>query len=362
MPELSKLRVGIIAGTLGQGGAERQLYYLLRALRRSGSDVRLFCLTRGEFWEDPIRELGVPITWVGQSRSRLVRLLRLVGEARLFRPQILQSQHPYTNLYAAAGARALGLREIGAIRSDARSEIRMNGRLLGHASLRVPRSIAVNSRAGLANAIALGVAPDRLHFLPNVVDTEHFRPLPKARGGPVRLLAVGRLGPEKRFDRFLDHLAGLRASGLDTQGVLIGDGPLRSDLERQASDLGLIDGAVEFRGAVRDPVAAYNEADILVLTSDWEGTPNVLLEAMACGLPVVASRVGGVGDIVREGETGFLTDVQNVDAMREALQRLVSTPELRETMGQNAREFVVGNHSVHQLPVLLEELYRMTLS
>lgn len=362
MPELSELRIGVVAGTLGQGGAERQLYYLLRALRHNGTDVRLFCLTQGEFWEERVRELGVPITWVGKSRSRIARLVRLVAEVRLFRPQILQSQHPYTNLYAAAGARALGLREVGAIRSDARSEIRSNGRLLGNALLRVPRTIAVNSREGLRNAIALGVSPDRLHFLPNVVDTDHFRPAPRAGGIPVRLLAVGRLGPEKRFDRFIDHLAGLRASGLDVRGILVGDGPLRVDLERQACGLGLLNGGLEFRGAVRDPREAYNEADLLVLTSDWEGTPNVLLEAMACGLPVVANRVGGVADIVRDGETGLLADVEDADALRSALRELVSTLPLRAAMGQNAREFVVRNHSVDRLPLLLEQLYGMALS
>src|SRR5262249_2475156 len=142
----SQLRVCFLAGTLGQGGAEQQLFYLLKTLRGQGATVRLLSLMRGEFWEAPIAEFGVEVRWVGQSDSRLARLGRIIREARAFRPQILQSQHFYTNLYAAAAGRALGVREIGALRCDGSSEVAEHGRALGKLSLRWPRLIAANSR------------------------------------------------------------------------------------------------------------------------------------------------------------------------------------------------------------------------
>src|SRR5262245_10008242 len=99
MFDLSRLTISFLAGTLGQGGAERQLFYSLRTLKESGAHPQLFCLTRGEFWEEPIRDLGVPIRWIGKHQSRAVRLACLIDSLRKDRPMIIQSQHFYTNIY-----------------------------------------------------------------------------------------------------------------------------------------------------------------------------------------------------------------------------------------------------------------------
>ena len=96
-------------------------------------------------------------------------------------------------------------------------------------------------------------------------------------------------------------------SSSPVKGILVGAGPLREPLERQAAGLGFSPETLEFRGEVHDLTPVYREADILALTSDWEGTPNVVLEAMASGLAVVATKAGGISDIVQHGKTGFLT-------------------------------------------------------
>ena len=132
-------KITFVAGTLGQGGAERQLFYILKALRQHQVEVRLLCLTQREFWETRIQDLGVSVTWAGESSSRLMRLRRILSELRQHRPDVLQSQHFYTNLYVALAARALGLREVGAVRNDVFSEIADGGRLLGRFSGRNPR-------------------------------------------------------------------------------------------------------------------------------------------------------------------------------------------------------------------------------
>ena len=363
MFELSNLRVCFIAGTLGQGGAESQLYYILRALRQSGASPRLLCLTRGEFWEKRIRELGVQVTWIGRRGSRLLRLARVVAALRGQPPDVLQSQHFYTNLYAVGAARALGLREVGAIRCDVTSEVRDGGALTGYLSLRAPRVIAVNSRAAIRNAIALGAQASRLCLLPNVVDTDHFKFAARPERDTIRLLAVGRLVEQKKLDLFLDVVARLRQRcRVPVRATVVGDGPQRARLERQAADLGLSPDVVEFRGVVPDMAPVYREADILVLTSDWEGTPNVVLEAMATGLAVVARRIGGVPEIVRHGETGFLLDTGDEDAMTNALLTLVGDAQLRTEMGRRAAQHVNANYSPRQLPALLTDIYAGVLS
>src|ERR1043165_6888976 len=118
MSDLSKLHICYLAGTLGQGGAERQLFYALRALRESGATPRVLCLDRGAFWEEPINRLQVPITWIGQDRSRWKRLVRLIKEARKQPADIFQSQPFYTNAYVSLALLLLNRSPIGALRSN----------------------------------------------------------------------------------------------------------------------------------------------------------------------------------------------------------------------------------------------------
>lgn len=362
-PKLSGLKVCFIAGTLGQGGSERQLYYLIDALVRAGAAVRVLTLTAGEFWESRIASLGARIRWIGGSASRSRRLARILGELRAERTDVLQSQHFYTNLYAVAAGRLMKVREIGAIRGDLRTEVRDTGGLLGQWSLEWPRLLACNSAAAMRDAAGMGVPKDRLALLPNAIDTDAFLPArAHSHGQPVRILAVGRLVKPKRFDRFLSVLGkvkGLVRSPLEA--VIAGDGPCRARLEQHAARLNL-GGIVKFRGAVSDMTSAYQEADILALTSDHEGSPNAVLEGMACGLPVVATAVGSVPDLVREGETGYVCHLDDEDGMAHRLAALVECRPLRQKMGAQARESVQENYSLERLPYALESLYEAALS
>jgi glycosyltransferase involved in cell wall biosynthesis len=105
----------------------------------------------------------------------------------------------------------------------------------------------------------------------------------------------------------------------------------------------------------------YQRADICVLTSDYEGTPNVLLEAMASGLPVVATNVGGIPDIVQDGVTGLVVERDDRDVLLAALAELVKDPTRRLEMGHRAREFVEAGHSLDRLPANLLNLYDLVL-
>jgi glycosyltransferase involved in cell wall biosynthesis len=360
---LSKLRLSFLAGTLGQGGAERQLFYIVQALRQSGADLRVLCLGRNEFWQDRIKHLGVPIICVGQSKSKLSRLFRIITELRKHPPRVFQSQHFYTSAYVGAAARLLHLCGIGALRSNGLMEVQSNGRFGGWLSLHAPQIIAANSRAAMHYATEHGVRPKRLYFLPSVVDTEQFKPAARRNEDTVRLIAVGSLLQCKRFDRFLSILARLRReANIPARGVIVGAGPLRAQLQKQAEALGLSPSTVEFRGSIADMASVYADADICVLTSDYEGTPNVLLEAMASGLPVVATKVGGVPEILRPGENGFMVEPGDEDGLYAALDRLINDAQLRMRMGQKARAFVEANHALDRLPTTLQALYDLALA
>lgn len=366
MRDLSNLKLCFIAGTLEHGGAERQLFYMLRALCHAGASPRVLCFDQGEFWEEAIRSLGVPLTWVGQQNSRLARLMRVMRELRKEPPDVLQSQHFFANAYVGLSSAFLHLGGIGAMRNEAELELRENGPVGGWLNLHLPRLIAANSKRAIQQAIERGIASSRLYFLPNVVETERFKPASGPTDHPLTLLGVGRLVKTKRFDRFISLLARLRRrSQLNIRGVIAGpaqDEGLHEALEAQAVSLGLYPDSLGFIGSVSDIAPLYREADICVLTSDFEGTPNVLLEAMASGLPVVGTNVGGVADIIQHGKTGFVLDPDDLDGMVAALVQLAINAPLRRQMGERARRYVEEEHSVHRLPVYLGNLYDQALS
>src|SRR5207247_1693681 len=123
MRELSGIKICFLAGTLEHGGAERQLFYWLRALCDCGAAPRVLCLDRGEFWETPIKNLGVPVTWVGEHASRLKRLIRIIRDLRKDPPDVFQSQHFFVNAYVSLAASLLGASAIGAMRSDGLTDV-----------------------------------------------------------------------------------------------------------------------------------------------------------------------------------------------------------------------------------------------
>jgi colanic acid/amylovoran biosynthesis glycosyltransferase len=172
------------------------------------------------------------------------------------------------------------------------------------------------------------------------VDIDEFRPPRRDERADARLriLTVGRMLALKGHALLLEAVALRRAAGSPVRLTLVGDGPVREQLERLASDLG-IDGDVTFAGAVAsDRIHAYYAAaDVFCLPSLAEGIPVVLMEAMATGLPVVATRIAGIPELVREGECGLLVVPGRGDVLAEALARLADSRELRRAMGTAAR-------------------------
>jgi glycosyltransferase involved in cell wall biosynthesis len=358
---LDGLRIDFVAGTLGQGGSERQLVYILRTLRECGAEPRVLSLTQGEHWEPDIRRHGIEVVWAGRSPGRVGRLLaltRLVGRRR---PDLLQSFHFYTNAYTALAGRLLRIPDLGAIRSTGAYDLASVGVAMGRLCLSAPRALLANSAAALARLRALGVRPDRLHLLPNVIDTEWFAPTPAGKGAAFHIVAIGRLGPEKRYDRMLRVVAAMRRRvPRSIHLTVVGAGPLESALRRDARDLGLAD-HVTFSGPLPDVRPALAEADCLLLTSDAEGAPNVVLEAMAMARPVVAAGVGGVVELVAHEGTGLVVPADDESAYVAALGRVAAEPAWAAALGAAGRRLVEGRHALSGLGARLGALYSAIL-
>jgi glycosyltransferase involved in cell wall biosynthesis len=226
-------------------------------------------------------------------------------------------------------------------------------------NLRVPRTIAANSRLAIRNALALGVPEPRLFLFPNVVDCDEFRVASKPSHDPIRLVTAGRLVEQKRHDRFIRLLARLRERlPVPVQGIIAGDGPAYGALKQQAHELQLTAAHLEFRGLSQTMRDLYSVADAFVLASDWEGTPNVVLEAMASGVPVVSTDVGGVADLIEHGVSGFLVDPNAEDDLVARVAQLIEHPSLRTTFAEMGRRRIEADFSVRNLLPQLESLYQ----
>ena len=179
------------------------------------------------------------------------------------------------------------------------------------------------------------------------------------RGRERVVLAVGRLSEEKAFVDLIvaiNKLGQLRPD-LPVRLLIVGEGPERARIERAVHNLKLQD-RVRMVGHARDVRPYYRLADVLAISSVSEGSPNVLLEAMAAGVPVVTTSVGGISEIVADRETALLVEPRNPDAMAAAMNLLLSDPRLSETLVCNARKLVKGQHSPQSRARFLLKLYQ----
>jgi len=351
------LRVAFVTGTLGQGGAEKQLVYMARALAGVGVDVRVYCLTRGEHHEATLHDVGIQPVWIGRLANPLLRLVALAHALRRFSPHILQATHGYTNLYVTLVAPLYRAVAIGAIRNDVFQEIEAYGRW-ARWLLRLPPGLVANSDAGRRNAIAYGVKEGRVLVVPNVIDLATLDATTWRTSPPSHPVVVGvaNLVTRKRLERFLHALALARRDVNNLQGVLVGDGPDQARLCHIAAALGLVPEGIRFLGR-RASLPVLRGADIMLHTSDHEGFPNVLLEAMAASLPIVTTPAGDSGIVVVDGLTGYVVPFDDIAGMAERLVRLARSASLRRALGQAGRQRVEQLYGLEGLGIALLAVY-----
>jgi len=206
--------------------------------------------------------------------------------------------------------------------------------------------VGTETKTYLANH---GVSADRIHLMSSKIDAHRFRPMSRT-SHDYDLLLAARLIPLKRIDLFLRIVADLKRRYPHIRAAILGDGPLRGDLENLARSLGIAH-HVDFLGFHEETHEYYNRARVFVLTSSTEGLSLAVLEAMACGVPVVVPAVGDLADVVRDGVTGYLIEDDHQEPLvREtfvaALANLLEHADLRRTLGANARSTILDGYTV----------------
>jgi glycosyltransferase involved in cell wall biosynthesis len=357
----SPLRVLFIVGGLGQGGAEKQLIYMLRALKSLGVVLRLISLTGGEFHEQSLEELGLHPHALG-ALNPPARLTAILREIRAARPHLIQATHFFASFYAGLAGRLSRTPSIGAIRGDFYHDVQGTG-TSAKLIMRLPSVFLANSFNARDNAVRAGLSPARVHVLQNVIDLDDFdrRATGSTHALPdpqrCRVITVARLMPVKRLERFLHGLAIARREVPELEGVIVGGGPKEAALRQLAAELDLLDGGVHFYGERSDIPQLLAQANIFALTSEREGFPNVLLEAMAASLPVITTPAGECQELVQDGVNGYLVPFDDHPTFAARLVELARSPSRRSAMGKAGRSLVESRFEYDHLGPALMSAY-----
>lgn len=358
----------LVIGQLHQGGAEGQLVNLALGLRETDYVPVVACLSEvSEPHASRLASAGIHVELFPRRGGRdLARLRSLRAFLRSRRPSVIHSWLVGANAFAYGAARLAGA---GPLVASSRTSMAVpyprraiHGWVFRHADAVIANSEAVRE----FTARHYGVPRESIHVVPNGVDLRPFREAGEEAsavrrelgGGPESLLVgtLGRLSPEKNIPLFIRMARAVAQGAPLARFVIVGDGPDRAFLEGMARDAGLGERVI-FTGARSDVPAILGAMDLFVLPSDTEGMSNALMEAMAAALPAVATRVGGVREILGDGAAGILVAPGDLEAMTAAVSSLLEDPARRRAMGKAGRDRIAKGYSVGAMVSATRRVY-----
>jgi len=355
---------------LGRGGAQNALSRLVLGMDRAQFRSVVVSLKPGGPWTEVLRQAGVEVRDIGFERANdvfrahteLQRILRQVE------PNIVQSWLYHADLMATlARPHRFGASLGWNLRnSDLSESRRLDWRCLVAllaALSRTPRFVVSNSQSGIEAHLRMGYRPQRIELIPNGIDTQVFRPDLTNRAEARALFGLPQdkflIGMVARYDDFKDHRTFAQAASLQPGAhfVLAGAGTDSAELKRLVSGFGLA-ARLSALGDVGQIATLYQAFDIATLTSSHgEGFPNAVAEAMACGLPVVATDVGATRDIV--GDAGIVVQRGAPADLAKAWAQLGALAHIdRAEMGRRARERIATRYGLTTVIKAYEALYR----
>ena len=372
-------RVVYLITDLDIGGAERSLFQLATRLPRDEFSIEVITLTGGGRVAKWLKEGGIPVTSLDIKRGwGLAAVFRLRRWLKNLRPDILHTFLFHANIMGRVAAAGLG---VGAVISSVRVAER---RFKWHLALDWLSSPLMNLEVCVSEGVRrftetrAKIPKRKLTVIPNGVDLAEFEE--KDLGAPIQatrtgrrpsdirsslhlspdaplILTIGRLDRQKGISFFLQAAREILQEFPQARFLIVGRGPDEGKLISLTRNLG-IKKAVRFLGFRDDVPEVLAAADIFVLASLWEGMPNVVLEAMASGKPVVGTQVEGTEELVIPGETGFLVPPADAKALARDICRLMRESDLARRMGQAARKRIQEHYTVQTMVERYAQLYR----
>jgi len=343
-----------IIGQLGRGGTEKQLYELLRGLNREIFHPFVISLSTGGIWADKIRRLGIDVIEIERKKNmEIKRLSQLIKLLRHIKPKIVHTFLFSANSY---GRIAAIICRVPIIIASERNLPEIGKDKTAY-QIYIDRFLSLFSDAIICNSMKASITlrryafnGNKLYTVYNGIRTDNYVYISRVmteRKIPV-IGTVCRLSPQKNIKLFIDMAHSLLKQGYDLKFMIIGDGPDRRNLENYAQSLG-IRNRILFTGDQSDVRKFLSNMDIFVLTSSYEGMSNALMEAMATGLPVIASNVGGNSELIIDGKTGYLFQSNNLGQLVEKVAYLLNYPDSAKDLGEQGRERIINDFSADKM-------------
>lgn len=355
------LSIFLMTNSFETGGSERQFVLLVHALRERGFRVSVGCILREGPFLEGLGDVSVfPAGGSLYARRSWKSRFDLARHLRAGRIDVAQAFDLYSNLMLIPAARLAGVPVVLGSHRQLGDCFRPSLLRLQHLAFRVCDGVVCNSQAAAETLVHQGLPRRKIAIIHNGLAPDAFAQAAAALPHLPPTLRVGMIArmnnTVKNYPIFLRAAARLAPRFPNLEFLLVGDGPLRPDLERLAQSLGLGQHAV-FLGDRRDIPAILASMDISVLPSRSESLSNAIIESMAAGLPVVATRVGGNGELVRDGETGLLVPVNDEASLADALERLITQPELRSAFARRAKEVATASFSMDGVVEQYQQLF-----
>lgn len=353
------LDVVLLLTSFDVGGTERQMVELATRLDPSRFRPHLACFhERGRLVDEipdriAIREF--PVRGFANPAA-LGQLIAFAAWCRSIGASIVHTCDLYGNMFGLPGAALAGVPVRIANRREILTGDKSRAQLTAQRhAYRLAHAVVANSDAARAQLAREGIPPARLHLIPNGLDVRRFTAVPE-RAAIRRVVMVANLRAEKGHDTLLAAAPRILDRHPDATFTFVGEGPRRSALEVLTRALGLGD-RVQFLGERRDVAAVLAEHDLFVLPSRSEAFPNALIEAMASALPVVATDVGGIPEVVRPGVNGRLVPPDDSGALADAVVALMDDPAGAAALGRAGRADIERHYTFDRMVEGFEQLY-----
>ncbi|MBN1592197.1 MAG: glycosyltransferase [Candidatus Coatesbacteria bacterium] len=366
------LRVAILTGQLVKGGAERELYSFLKGFDRSRFSIRLILLNPGGYWVEPIRSLGIEVIELPEAVTRMPgRILYITRLLKKLNCDICHSWNFYPTIYAGVCGRLAGVPvRLGFLQDQPEYVLGSMG-WKAKIIFRCVDAFVVNSEIATKSAAHLGLGKVAMFVVHNAVEA----PATIDRDSSKRFVnaqwdipleapligTVGRLDPKKNHKMLIKAIQRASIEHPNLYAMFVGDGALRDETEAAVRDAGLSERVV-FTGTRDDVNEILPAFDVFCSSSTSEGLANAIQEAMAAGVPVVATDVGGIRELIDDGESGFIVPSEDTDAMVQRVKILLGSTETRNMIGMAGREKMMRDFSIVTMVETLQNAYLKMLT
>lgn len=367
-----KLRVLHIIPTFGIGGAERMVVNLLKAFNHEKFEVAACSLysEASTFFEKQLKECKIPVYYLGKHKGLDLRMIpRLYHLFRTFKPDIV-----HTHLYAMRNAIVpiiichIPLR-FHTLHTIACKETDRIGRVINWIAFYFCKVIPISISQEVAKTaynlyhvktpiIYNGISINCFQSQKNI--RSFYRKKENLKESDIIFVHVANFSPQKNHQLLIKAFEQAVKQCPNLKLLLVGDGELRIKMEKFVNEEKL-EQNVYFLGLRQNISELLTTCDIFILSSDWEGTPMTILEAMSAGKPIIVTAVGGVPELVKDNVTGLLVPPKNAQALVKAMLRLANNPILREKMGRQGQRNALERFDINQIARQYEELYLKSL-